>query len=276
MVFEISRRNERSVAIPLLEVNRARTRIKVRSTRAIARYRGWIRHLRDKATRPQIKSILEVIQEMLLPREERICAWKVSVYVYKAIDRDRPESEVLCEVSDVIRESRDIDLRMKQTTMTRANKWKQSDSFCQILRQDNRGMTALHLMSWSSRSSPQGYRLSEDAASYHPFCSTRRPRQINSTLRSGKREHDGGRVSHVGDLCLRHGIAGSLRTQLAALRHCERPCATDRVSSGTQGLRPHGSRQPWTDASSSCCDEGKYGCSPAPIQSGHCTARCPR
>jgi serine/threonine protein kinase len=96
--------------------------------------RDWISHLEEKAAaRQQAKLVLRIIREMLLPRKERISAWEVNVYLFQAIDPERTESEVLDELRKVIQKSRAVDLEMKQTPMTRANKWQQSHEFCQIL-----------------------------------------------------------------------------------------------------------------------------------------------
>ena len=96
--------------------------------------RSWIIQLERDATIPHMKRILEVIKEMLLPREERISAWEADVYLYKAIVRERPESEVLRELHNVIQKPRDVDLQTTHTPMTRAIKWKQSNSFLKVLK----------------------------------------------------------------------------------------------------------------------------------------------
>lgn len=110
----------------------------------------WIQeleaHYRDNE---RLNAVLKVIREMLLPYENRISAWEVDVYLYEATEQWRldmkasnPENPTMSKHAMVVRrlqkvaqESREIDMNMKVTPLSRAKEWERSDDFLLALKE---------------------------------------------------------------------------------------------------------------------------------------------
>jgi len=102
----------------------------------------WIEGLKKKRSDDlKINRVLDVIEHMLKPHNERITIWEVVVYLYdfteqwkldpaysKANEIPFREKKVLEKLRDTIQPSRKIDMSMKITPSTRAKMWKW-DSF---------------------------------------------------------------------------------------------------------------------------------------------------
>lgn len=94
----------------------------------------WIQELKLKATRDQYRQVLELIEEMLKPRRERIFSWEVEVDLYCILDPERPANDTLKHLRDVIQAARKIDSEMEHSPLSRASKRKRRDSFLKVLK----------------------------------------------------------------------------------------------------------------------------------------------
>ncbi|KAF2789212.1 hypothetical protein K505DRAFT_284791 [Melanomma pulvis-pyrius CBS 109.77] len=97
--------------------------------------RKWIQSLDEHARREDYQKVLNLIGEMLLPREERIFAWEVEVDLYGIIDSGRSEEDCLNRLKNTIQHSRQIDINLIHNPVTRARKRGRSNAFLNVLQE---------------------------------------------------------------------------------------------------------------------------------------------
>ncbi|KAH8725182.1 kinase-like domain-containing protein [Phaeosphaeriaceae sp. PMI808] len=80
---------------------------------------AWVKRLQDLAIRDQDREVLALIDEMLLPREERLFSWEVEVDLFIILDKSSP-NEVIEKLREVVQESRGPNLQEKHNVFRRA------------------------------------------------------------------------------------------------------------------------------------------------------------
>ncbi|KAI4690387.1 hypothetical protein J4E81_007540 [Alternaria sp. BMP 2799] len=91
----------------------------------------WIAKLREGGE--MIGKLLDLIQEMLKPRKERIFSWEVDVGLSTITISSRNKEAILKHLKDVVQEARDEDKKLTHNPMTRARNANESKKYRKIL-----------------------------------------------------------------------------------------------------------------------------------------------
>jgi serine/threonine protein kinase len=85
--------------------------------------REWIDELRKQKPRKDFGQLLDLIEEMLKPREARIFSWEVAVDLSSISDPSRTSDEIVKHLEDVVQAAREADLKLGQhNPLTRARR----------------------------------------------------------------------------------------------------------------------------------------------------------
>jgi serine/threonine protein kinase len=83
--------------------------------------RQWIAELRKKKPRTDFGQLLDLIEEMLQPREARIFSWEAAVDLSSISDPSRTSDEIVEHLQQVVQAAREADLKLGQhNPLTRA------------------------------------------------------------------------------------------------------------------------------------------------------------
>lgn len=99
--------------------------------RSMKQITEWIATLRGRGK--MIVKLLDLIQEMLKPREDRIFSWEVEVDVFSIAIPPRSKEAIFKHLKDVIQEARDKDKELTHNPMTRARNANKSKKYLKIL-----------------------------------------------------------------------------------------------------------------------------------------------
>jgi serine/threonine protein kinase len=82
----------------------------------------WIQKLGNEKSEEAFVRLLELIQEMLKPREERIFSWEVAVDLTSIIKNGSSREDIETHLKEVIQRAREVDGRLQHNPLTRARK----------------------------------------------------------------------------------------------------------------------------------------------------------
>lgn len=90
----------------------------------------WIQKLKTGNHGTKLTKVVELIEEMLKPRTERIFSWEVEVDLHHIVDE---EHDVLKHLGKVIQKARDVDRQMQHNPLARAKRKNREEAWLDIL-----------------------------------------------------------------------------------------------------------------------------------------------